>query len=138
MITEVKEKNKAKRTNFHLVAIDNTKYWRDDIQKACGKITTVYYYDKGQHTYCCELTPSYYLIPLYAFAENEISDEVYDDLMLGIASEDPGYEHVSSVDKRKSVKAPASLNGVYYASEGKKYRELCEAAEEYLNGNHLI
>ena len=130
--------NKAKTTKFDLASIDETTQWRNDIAKACGKIMTVYFYDKNQHTYCAELAPSYTLIPLYCFAENDISDEMKDELHEGEMSNEPIYVHVSQVDKMKTQKAPANLNGRYYASEGKKYRELMEFAEEYLRGNHQL
>ena len=108
------------------------------IASACGKIITVYFFDKNQHTYCAELAPSYTLIPLYNYAGNDISDKLKDELQEGEVSNELMYVHVSQVDKMKTQKAPVNLNGRYYASEGKKYRELIEGAEEYLRGNHQI
>src|SRR6266542_4446031 len=35
-------------------------------QPSIARIEEVYLYDKHQHTHCCELTPSYYLIHLYS------------------------------------------------------------------------
>lgn len=140
METTTEEKNKAKTAKLRLVLIDETRDWNEDIAKACGKIMRPYLYDANQHTYCCEVTPSYTLYPLPSIAENEISDEVYDDVMEG-DNENPDvvYMHVSDVDKMETKKAVFShhLDGGlrYYNSEGKKYREIIEAAEEYFRGN---
>ncbi|MEK6829810.1 MAG: hypothetical protein AABY15_06855 [Nanoarchaeota archaeon] len=143
MFDTLEKNTKAKTVNMRVVAIDETAHWRADIAKACGKIETVYMYDANQHTHCCELAPSYYLIPLYSIASNEISDEMDEELMNGHnTGSEPIYMHVSSVDKMKTQDAPFShrLDGgiVYYASEGRKYRQIIEAAEEYFKGNHPI
>ena len=131
--------NKAKRTDFRLLAIEETRNWREDIAVACGKIFGVYLYNKNEHSYCCELTPSYTLIPLYSYAENEITDEIAEELMNGDSlCNDVTYVHVSIVDKLKTKAAPANLNGNYYKNGGRKYREIMENAEEYLKCNRLI
>lgn len=130
--------NKAKITKFNLIAIDETHHWQDENAKSCGRILTVYFFDKNQHTYCAELAPSYTLIPLYCFAEKDISLKMKNELEEGGLLNEPIYVHVSQVDKMKTQKAPANLNGRYYEREGKKYRELIESAEEYLRANHQI
>ncbi len=140
MITTLKEKPKAKVVDMHVIALDETKYWRDDIAKACGTIKRVYMFDRNQQTYCCEITPSYFLYPLYSFASNEISDEIYDDLMAGDGSSREGiYMHVSDIDSMDPLPKGFShhLDGgiKYYAPDGKKYRQIIEAAEEYFRGN---
>jgi hypothetical protein len=98
-------------------------------------------YDANQHTYACEITPSYWLKPLYHFAEKEISDEMWENLQ-EVNDEDAGYYHVSYIDKLETQEAVFShhLDGGlrYYQSEGKKYRAIWEAAEEYFRGNTPI
>ncbi len=137
MIAEIK--NKAKKTDFRLLSIEETRNWREDIAKACGRIYGVYFYNKNEHTYCCELAPSYSLIPLYSYSENEIKDGMAEELINGDAlCSNVIYVHVSQVDKLKTQPAPASLNGIYYENGGKKYREIMETAEEYLKCNHQI
>ena len=140
MIAELTEKKKAKTVKLRLVLLDQTTHWRDDIKQACGKIFTPYMYDENQHTYCCEITPSYTLYPLPSFSEKEISDEIYDELLKGDSENtEPIYMHVSDVDKMKTKEAKFShtLEGGlrYYNSEGKKYRDIIEAADEYFRGN---
>ena len=137
MIAEVK--NKAKRTDFRLVSIEETRNWREDIANACGRIFGVYFYNKNEHTYLCELAPSYTLIPLYSYAEKEITNEIAEELMAGDSlCNDVTYVHVTQVDKLNTQAAPANLNGTYYQNGGRKYRELMENAEEYLRCNHQM
>ncbi len=131
--------NKAKRTDFRIVSIEETRNWREDIAEACGKIFGVYMYNANEQTFCCELAPSYTLIPLYSYAEKEITDEIAEELMAGDSlCTDVSYVHVSQVDKRNTHSTPANLNGVYYKNGGKKYREIMMNAEEYLRCNHQI
>lgn len=137
---ETLEKQKVKTVKLRLIVLDESKHWKDDIQKACGKIKTVYMYDANQHTYCCEIFPSYSLIPLYSFAENEISDEMEEQLMQGdTENSEPRYFHVRFIDTLETKKAVFShhLDGGlrYYASEGKKYNDIIESAREYFSGN---
>ena len=145
MLQTIEEKKKAKTAKLRLVVLNETEFWREDIQKACGKINRVYLFDSNQHTYCCEMTPSYTLIPLASFAvsENEVSEEMYEELLKGDSlNSEIMYMHVSSVDKMKTERASFShsLDGGlrYYASEGKKYNDIIEAAKDYFSGNPQI
>lgn len=140
MLMTLEEKKKVKTVKLRLILLDETKGWRDDIKEACGKIFTPYMYDENQHTYLCEVTPSYTLYPLPSFAENEISDEMQENLMDGDnENREPIYMHVSIVNAMTTKVANFShrLDGGlrYVASEGKKYKQIIEAAEEYFRGN---
>ena len=140
MLMTLEEKRKVKTVKLRLILLDETKGWREDIQKACGKIFTPYMYDENQTVNLCELAPSYTLYPLPSFAENEISDEMHENLMDGDSnSSEPIFMHVSTVNAMTTKVANFShrLDGGlrYVASEGKKYRQIIEAAEEYFKGN---
>jgi hypothetical protein len=140
MLMTSEEKKKVKTVKLRLILLDETKGWREDIQKACGKILTPYMYDENQHTYLCEGRPSFTLYPLPSFAENEISDEMHENLMDGDAeNQESIYMHVSVVNSMTTKVANFShhLDGGlrYVASEGKKYKQIIEAAEEYFRGN---
>jgi hypothetical protein len=140
MLMTLEEKRKVKTVKLRLILLDETKGWREDIQKACGKIFTPYMYDENQTVNLCELAPSYTLYPLPSFAENEISDEMHENLMDGDSnSSEPIFMHVSTVNAMTTKVANFShrLDGGlrYVASEGKKYKQIIEAAEEYFKGN---
>ena len=47
-----------------VIAINETE-WYGELPRSIKTIRGVYLYDHNQHTFCCELTPSYHLIHLY-------------------------------------------------------------------------
>lgn len=77
--------------DFRAIAIDETRYYAIAPEDAPSikRILQVYVYDASQHTYCCEITPSYYLDPLYTIVEvgADVSDAERDALQ-----EKYGYE----------------------------------------------
>lgn len=82
--------------------LDETIYWREDIQQKAGKIFSVYIYDDGSVTHCCELTPSYELNFVHSQPSNA-DDETYDNILYGDADSEPvTYMHCSTVDRLKS------------------------------------
>lgn len=126
-------------TDIHVVAIDETAHWKEEMVKICGKISTVYMFDKSVVTRCCEATPSYELNPLYYITENEVSDEVYEELMntFNQVEDEPRYFHCSGIDTMKTVKCTQS-EFEFEDSDTDEYKEHFEQMREYLNGNHLI
>lgn len=139
-ITALEAKKKVKTVKLRLILLDETKHWKDEIQKECGKIFTPYMYDENQHTYCCEIFASFTLYPLPSFSENEITDEMHENLMDGdIENQEPIYMHVSSVNAMVTKEAIFShhLDGglKYTSSEGEKYKRIIEAAAEHYRGN---
>lgn len=140
MLNDIIKRHKVKTADIRVVAIDDTNEWHEDTQKAGGKIKTVYYFDASQITHCCEITPSYLLYPLYAFTENEVSEEIKEALDYGIHVEnpEPRYFHCSEIDAIAEKKGFSHhLDGGlrYYAPDGKKHREIMDAAYEYFSGN---
>jgi hypothetical protein len=52
------------RPEFRYVRIDETKYWDKEFVKGLGngtKIVATYIYDATERTFCCEITPSFFL-----------------------------------------------------------------------------
>jgi len=49
--------------DLHVIAIDETEYWTmpEHMSAVIGRIEQLYYYDANRVTYCCEMTPSYWL-----------------------------------------------------------------------------
>lgn len=124
-------------THFKVVAIDETHFWSDRIQKEAGKIEQVYLYDESTCVNMCEITPSFRLIPLYFITENQISDELHEEMM-GEPSEET-YVHVNQLkgndlmDLRKF-----GLNFRYTNVESQHYRDGEERTVEYLTCNHPL
>jgi hypothetical protein len=97
------------RPDWRAIAFDETRYWnlREEDRPYVARILGVYFYDAREYTYCCELTPSYYL----RFLGHEVvtTDDANDDdreaLWERYASE-PGedcYMHVRDVTALPSV-----------------------------------
>jgi hypothetical protein len=94
---------KTKKAKFMLVKFDSTQNWDEDYLRQMGitKATTWYLFDANAVTHCCEITPSYYLMPVYEGFDNEdqLSDAQIDDLQYqGNLSEFDIYVHCSQVD----------------------------------------
>jgi len=89
---------------YKAVAIDETKHWVDSISKSAGKIFCVCIYNSEEVTHCCEITPSYYLIPIYSYCENEVSEEIKEEIICNDILE-PFYVHCSSIDSMQNVDA---------------------------------
>ena len=57
------------KPDFKIVAIDETEYWNIPEYPEISKIWTLYLTDTSIETYCCEMTPSYWLQPVSFFIE---------------------------------------------------------------------
>ena len=113
-----------------LVAIDETEDFSPEIQDAAGRIEVVYLYDRNQATYCCEITPSYALYPVYYLAERRVTDEIDSDIRQGIGHE-VTYIHTHSVEQFPTQTCPTE---VFKKSEVDP-DEAWEALLEYHQGN---
>lgn len=83
---------------FKVVVIDETHFWSEEIQARVGKVFQAYLFDSNRHVYCCELTPSYELYPLYATATMDDSEGELDGEMRAAADNEVTYAHVRSID----------------------------------------
>ncbi len=121
-------------SDFWAVPIDVTQYYNiaDSDRPHIKKIVDVFIYDRNERTYCCEITPSYYLIYLYTtieFADPDISEDVRDSIQQAYCcyeSTDDCYMHCSNVERIKGQ--------VQYDSSG-KYEQDEETVREYWQGN---
>lgn len=127
------------KTDIHVVAIDETAHWKEDMVKKCGKISTVYMFDKSVTTNCCELEPSYELTPLYYVTEKEVSDEVYEELLtvFNQTETEIKYFHCRYIDKLETVECKQS-ELEFESAKSEEYKEHFEEMREYLNCNHQI
>lgn len=125
------------QSDIRVVAIDETQHWNDEMKEKCGKIETVYIYDANVQTNCCEVTPSYYLEPLYYNIENEVSDEVHEQVQSELVNDEGNYFNCRFIDQLKSIEVP--IDSIEFeTSESEEYKEHYEEAKEYSNCNHLI
>jgi hypothetical protein len=94
-----------KQAIYKLVKLDTTHEWDEETLKKLGitKVETWYIFDSTKAVYCCEIMPSYDLLPVYCAPVNEFDmtdenrDEFYDISALSPA-DDSIYVHCSQID----------------------------------------
>jgi len=119
---------------FNLVALEETQYWNPEIIQKTGRIFTAYAYTPDEATHCCEITPSYYLIPVDFFTEKEIDDEFQGELLGDWrAATEPCYVHCSSIDRM-----PEKIDGFLVKHEDANDFEDEEEAIDYFGGNSFL
>lgn len=62
--------------DLHFVVFDETRYYSAEIREKAGAVYQTYVYDANTVTHCCEITPSYLLVPLHTQALNYLEDDV--------------------------------------------------------------
>ena len=67
-----------------LVKIEETDFLSDSAKAECGRYWTVYLYDADEGTYCCEITPSYWLEAVFFDTENMIDGDLHGELRQGL------------------------------------------------------
>jgi hypothetical protein len=112
------ERNPDVKPDWRYVKIDETKYWGDNSPaKLLGKkLVATYAYNKNSVTYCCSLTPSYWMLYLGTEAQydeelTEEQRELIDDNIREAESEDQcNYYDCSCVDKMESKPLPYNID----------------------------
>jgi len=133
-----------------VIALNETEFYAlpDEHKPYIRAIRGVYLYDANQRTYCCELTPSYFLIFLYNSVllteegqalNDEAKEALYDVYETENSGEDC-YMHVADVDRLE--KAASAGLGDYYAYgatevsyEDSDYDDQIEGLREHFCGN---
>lgn len=99
----------------HIILIEETNSWCEEIREKAGRLFGVYLFDKRRHIHACELTPSYELhflktISNYSgkFSNAEEEEIERDNLEMEIMdgnreTQDIQYYHVSDIDHRPTI-----------------------------------
>lgn len=93
------------KPDYRVVAIDESAHCSPAFLAQCGgKVWATYVYNAAEVTYCCELTPSYCLLPIELHAHVIPDDEtareaLFEALIDAQADSDPIYLHCSAVDR---------------------------------------
>lgn len=115
--------------DIRLVAIDETRYWREDIAQEAGKLFGVYMYDADQYTCCCEATASRLLMRVYTATEKGVSEDTHGLILEGDCQTEPDfYMHASRVEQLREV-------GRWKSDPDDSPEENIESAREYWQGN---
>lgn len=125
------------RPRFHLVLIDETDDWDEEIQAKAGQVFACYLYDANRRVHAAELTGSYELHYLYSHARDDDSDAMADVLLQnGAPDSDVVYIHCSRIDgMRWDVKEGC---GVPADQSAENYNELLEAELEHFRSNYAL
>lgn len=114
---------------FKYVKINETQYWNKDLLAKFGegtKVVSTYAYDDNERTFCCELTPSFWLEYLGndIVPGRDLSEEEYEEVhTLMLENHDDGhYRHCSAV----SSLSPKDVIGDF---------ETLDDVREYYQGN---
>lgn len=130
---------------INILKLDETSYWREDIQAMAGRLFGIYLYNPAVGVHCCELTPSYELHYMgeaitSSLSENDL-EALAELLREALAdSDDVKYMHCAAVNRQPAL-ANRSVLAVGWAvfgdfgDEGDTPEECMEAATEYLRGN---
>lgn len=137
------ETEKKIKPDWYCVAIDETAHWNldDEDRPYIEKMMGLYIYDRNEHTYCCELTPSYYLrfiggsIWYTDAVTDEIKDRISDKYADSLYSGDDCYMWVAHVEAMAE-----EYKDHYGEFNEESYAELTpvemeDAVREYYNGN---
>ena len=104
-----------------LVKIEETDFLSDKAKAECGRYWTIYLYDADEGTYCCEITPSYWLEAVFFETENMIDDDLHGDLQQGLY-DSSHYRHCRGIDRFPTQTITAEFDDF-------------EEALEYFQGN---
>ena len=97
------------KPEWHCVAFDDTRYFdiEEEDKPYIEKILTVYFFDSNEYTYCCELTPSYYLRFLnhVAYCNSDIPEDVRDRIneRYELIQCEDAYMYVSVVSRKETI-----------------------------------
>ena len=140
---------RRKAIDCFVVALDETTHYcvRDEHKSLIAEIRGIYMLDRNEITYCCELTPSYYLIYiqdqviLTPEADKTLTDEekgsIYEEYEQ--SGGDNIYVHCRQIDNiirsRKKVHHYGKT-GVKYSDSS--YEEQIEGLREHFQGNSVL
>jgi hypothetical protein len=89
------ESQTVTEARYHLVKLDETDFWAEEIVDKVGRIFGTYIYDVNRRVHCCEFTPSYELLFIGSQWSNaELMDRGSDDLDSEIRAGDAQTEAV--------------------------------------------
>jgi hypothetical protein len=142
---ELADQVKQNKARFILLRLDETHDWTLDLGGA--RAFGVYLVDLSEKTFCCELTPSYTLYPLYHYTDSE------NEKLREAVSEEPmdsqiTYMHCMGIDALMQV-YPATRNDLYVMPGHDKpidtvhalaesYDKLVEETAENYRANHVL
>jgi len=125
------------KTKLRLVKIDVTGDWFEAflMQLGTGKVFDYCIYDANQVTNCCEIIPSYWLVPVYSETENYLEDAQHEEFLYHNNLE-PFYTHCREVEQLKHIDDLSECDFEYEKSKDEiEYSEGFAKVEDDLRCN---
>lgn len=131
----------------YVVAFDETGNYRiaEKHRPFIQSIRGVYLFNRNEETYCCELTPSYFLIHLYdeVIFEGEVSEELRDEISQKYehCGGDDIYVHCRTIDSLMPGHRPGWIHhygNTEVSYDDSDYNEQMEGLREHFCGNHVL
>ena len=120
------------KNDFWGVLLDETKFFNiaPEDRRHIESIMTLYVFDRSERTYVAEMTPSYFLVPVWTtvrFKDVDLDEDTRSDLdeKYSYEGSDDTYMHLSAVE-RFIKRNPKRVVQYGYAEEG-----VDEVVEEY-------
>ena len=138
-----------KQAIYKLVKLDTTYEWEEETLKHLGitKIETWYIFDSAKAVCCCEIIPSYELLPVYSAPVNEwdMTDEQMDefrDIAEPSPIDDSKYVHCFSIDKIARELPSEFIREYEYDEEAgidDSWSDMLEASADFMQSyQHLL
>lgn len=125
--------NPEVKPDWRCVGFNHTRYFNiaEEDRPYIEKIMAVYFFDKNEYTYCCELTPSYDMRFLHHTVHCDIDtpEDVRERIneRYELVYDEDCYMHVSDVDK---------FDNIAYGEVDEDTTE--DNIREYWNANHVM
>jgi len=119
------------------VRLDETRHWHWDILNAIlgkeGKVYGVYIFDAMTHTYCCEMTPSYWLRHVYDFTSVFLPESMLDEFdRHSTVDSNDHYFHTTDIE---AIDDGDKYDLGIFGNLGDTPEEIEEQVREYVQGN---
>lgn len=104
------------KPDWQYIKRDETEHWGDKAKALGQKFVATYAFDKNSVTYCCSLTPAYWLVYLGTDAEpngelsEEQNEELQDMILEADSEESSGYYDCSYIDSKESHPVPCNID----------------------------
>lgn len=131
-------RNDNVKPDWWCIALDETGYWSIDEadRPYIEKIVGVYFYDANEYTYCCEITPSYFLRSLGSsiWFTSDTPDDKREELDVKYREHESYDDHYMHVRAVKGIPEDRKHHfGTLDDAEPEDNQEDC--VREYYSGN---
>jgi hypothetical protein len=126
------------KTQWKIVALDETMYWSEQIVARAGRLYGIYLFDANRHVYCCDTSPSYELYPVDLVTTKPMEDDSFRcdiDHEWLMATDAVSYHYVRNLDRLDAKWFEAFPKFDEECATDEEWETQLEEMQEYLRGN---